>query len=541
MNHRHAPRRRGAAMLMVLVSMATAMTLVVGWLGSQDNSALVASNVTRAASARASAQCGLELAVALLQSEAPWQTAHQDGWILRAHPLGEGLVDLRLIDETTGLPPDETTNLVRIESTARTDTMVQTASALATVHPFDERSMADISGYAAFGSGSLSVSGSSRIQSWEGSGLGERALASLGSISFSGRTKRDLEHGELCLHVDDASSWGSDNAYSGAALPTILGPMGLDLVDLPSLPDPVDPEETDDTDDTERAWHGAGEGGSRHGRQGNRGWRSAGSTTDATSGTTIDAYETMTIEEDLDTDGDLYLGRNALLRIEGDATLFIAGDLTMEQGSTLELAAGSTLTVVIGGDVNIDRALIGGPQTNPPWWGLWKARNIDWIDPQRIRLVTAAGGDDASWSISNRSLVQAVIEAPTAEIDVDRATILGRLAGEHVSMRRGARLYFDHHATSGQGLKALTDVVDRLDLMDLHPGGLDQFAREEMISRLENLLDRPRGTTATSPIDGWWVHRPLPVDSTMIRCGGNVQRWEAAALASADVQGRDTP
>ncbi|HJN80821.1 MAG TPA: hypothetical protein QF455_08135, partial [Phycisphaerales bacterium] len=91
MTRRHTRCRRGAAMLMVLVAMATAMTLVVGWLASQDNSALVASNATRAASARASAQCGLELAVALLQSEAPWQTAHQDGWILQAYPLGEAV------------------------------------------------------------------------------------------------------------------------------------------------------------------------------------------------------------------------------------------------------------------------------------------------------------------------------------------------------------------------------------------------------------------------------------------------------------------
>jgi len=534
MNHRHATDHRGAAMLMVLVTMATAMTLVVGWLSAQDNSALVASNTTRAASARASAQCGLELAVALLQSEAPWQTAHQNGWILQAHPLGEGLVDLRLIDETTGLPPDETTHLVRIESTARTDSMVQTASALATVHPFDEGSMADLSGYAAFGSSSLSVSGSARIQSWNGSGIGGRALASLGSTSFSGRTKRDLEHGELCLHVDEASFWGSDNAYGASALPILLGPMGLELVDLPSLPVPIDAGETEDT---EQDWHRGNARGTRHGRTGRRAdWYS-----EHAADMTIDAYQSMTIEDGLQADGDLTLSRNAVLRIEGDATLSIAGDLIMDQDSRLELAPGSTLTMVIGGDVQIDRAVIGGPQDDPPRWGLWKANNIEWIDPERIRLVTAAGADDASWSITNRSLVQAVIEAPTADIDVNRATILGRLAAGHVSMRRGARLYFDHHAATGQGLKALTDVVDRLDLMDLRPGGLDQFAREEMIARLESLLDRPRGTTATAPVDGWWMHRPLPVESAMTRCGGDVQRWEEAAVSAADQQGWGTP
>ena len=55
MNHPRNSRRRGAALLMVLISMATAMTLVLGWLASQDNSTLVAANSSHAAAARASA------------------------------------------------------------------------------------------------------------------------------------------------------------------------------------------------------------------------------------------------------------------------------------------------------------------------------------------------------------------------------------------------------------------------------------------------------------------------------------------------------
>ncbi|MDP7188419.1 MAG: hypothetical protein QGI74_01025 [Phycisphaerales bacterium] len=539
MTRRHTRCRRGAAMLMVLVAMATAMTLVVGWLASQDNSALVASNATRAASARASAQCGLELAVALLQSEAPWQTAHQDGWILQAYPLGEAVVDLRLIDETTGLPPNETTNLVRIESTARTDAMVQSAKALATVHPFDNESMADLSGYAAFGSSSLAVSGTSRIRSWEGSGMGERVLASLGSTSFSGRTRRDLESSDVCLHVDDATTWGSAGDFRGTALPTILGPMGLGLVDLPSLPDPIDPGENDtETEDNRHGWRAGNNWSNGNNWLGNFGFNGGSG---GSSGTTISAYQAMNINDDLNADGDLHLDCNATLRVEGETTIFISGDLTMERDSAIELTDTATLTIVVGGDVDIDGAIIGGPQSNPPWWGIWKARHIDWIDPQRIRLVTAAGATPASWTISNCSLVQAVIEAPTAEIDLNRATILGRLAGEHISIQRGARLYFDHHAASDHGLKAVADVVDRLDLMDLRPDGLDQFGREEMISRLENLLDRPRGVAATAPIDGWWMHRPFPVESTMTRCGGDVTRWEDAVIASADTTGRVTP
>jgi hypothetical protein len=130
-------------------------------------------------------------------------------------------------------------------------------------------------------------------------------------------------------------------------------------------------------------------------------------------------------------------------------------------------------------------------------------------------------------------LVQGVIEAPMAKIKLDRSTVLGRIAGDEINIRRGARLYYDHRVKSGRGLQALTDMAERLDLMDLRPGGLDSFARVEMIERLGELLTRPHGTTITTPIDGWWMQRPMPVEMVMTRCGGDIDSWEANAIATA--------
>lgn len=539
------PHQRGAALLMVLVAMATAMTLVVGWLGSQDNSALIASNATRAASARATAQSGLEIAVAILQSEAPWQTSHQDGWILQGYELGTSTIDLRLIDEATGFPPDGSTTVVRIESTANTNSMVQTASALATIHPFDEDSMADISGYAVFGSGSISISGATRIKSWIGSGRGERILASLGETSFSGRAKRDLQSGDLALHIDDTSAWGSTHDFDSANLPTVLGPLGLDLVELPQLPARVDiPNNGDNSTGraAHRNWSSGLNGVADLDGFGNGGWHNSFGDDELT-GTVLEPFESMEVHEDFNAKGDLHLSRNAVLTVEGETAIFINGNFTMEPGSIIELSDTATLTIVVGGDMDIDRAVIGGPQSNPPWWGVWKAQHIDWIDPQRIRIVSAANASPADWAISNQSMVQAVLEAPTANIELDRSTVLGRVAGVDITIRRGARLFFDHQTTRGRGLKALTEVIDRMDLMNLHPGGVDPAGCDDMLARLSDLLDRPcdSDTPMFPPIDGWWMHRPFPVDSTMTRCGGDVTRWEQAAIASADAQGRFNP
>jgi len=498
--------RRGAAMLMVLIAMATAMTLMLGWLASMDNSALVAVNANRAASARATAQAALELASAVLESEAPWQTSHSDGWILQAHPMGGGTVDVRLMDDLTNVPPTQETTLVRIDATAWSDGMMQTASALASVHPFDEGSRGDLTGYTVFAADQLSISGNTRIHSWDGSGRGTRAMGSMGDISISGRAARDLRSGDLCLHTPVEIGFGGFDAGHQAALPTVLGVIGPDAVDLPAME--WDTDETDADDDEDRP------------------------------GLTIWPWDSLVIDGDLDVEGDLEIYRGGVLYVSADCTITIPGDLWMNRDSRIEVSPGATLTIVLAGDADINKAVIGGPQADAPRSSTWRQQHITWSNPEQVRIVSPQGAPAAEWNIDNKSLVQAVIETPTAEINIDRSTITGRLVGNSVAMKRGARLYYHHQARSGTGLAALTEVVDSLDLMDIHDGGLDQFGREVMIERLNNLLDRPDGTTMSTPTDGWWISRPFPVHTCLTRFGGDVDAWETAARAAADAEGR---
>jgi hypothetical protein len=348
-----------------------------------------------------------------------------------------------------------------------------------------------------FAANSLTIQGPSRVKSWNGSGRGARVLAAMGDTHFTGRTNRDLEDGELSLHV---SGNGSAGSTGDATLPIILGFYGLVGVDLP-------PSLNTSDEDEPVSMH-------------------------------IEPSHSIELSTDHDVTGNLHFDRNATLVIEANCTLSVAGNLNMEPGSAIEVAEGIEFTLVIGGDVELDRAVIGAPQDEAPRHGTWRQRQMAWTAPERIRLTTPAGGAWAEWDIGDRSLLQGVIEAPTAKIKLDRSTVLGRIAGHDIDIRRGARLYYDHRAQSGRGLEALTDMVQRLDLMDLRPGGLDTFARAEMIERLGDLLSRPHGTTITSPIDGWWMQRPVPVETIMTRCGGDIDSWEANAIATADGETR---
>jgi len=486
-------------MLMVLVATATGMTLAVGWLASQDNSSLMAANATNAASARATAQCGLELAVALLESEAPWQNAHDDGWIIRDHPIGSGSLDIRLVDTMTGLPPDAATTSVRIEASGRTDTMVQQATAVATVHPFDADSPGDLSGYALFAADRLRMTGGARVRSWGGNHGGQRIVASLGSVDVSGRAARDLRRGDVALHVAADDFADAPDSAAQAALPLVLGQVGPDAIDLPAafeLDGDHPPEDF-----------------------------------------VLGTWSTHTVEDPVLIVDDLHLRRNATLVIAQDCEIHVTGDLELDRNAAIAIDEGVQCTFIVEGDVELDGAVIGAPQDDSPRWGIWRPAHITRTNPERIRIVAPADSHSAEWSIDDGSLVQGVLEAPSADIEIDRSTVSGRVVADSIHLRRAARVYFDHDTPSGTGLAALTQVTHRHDLMDVHDGGLDGTARTEMLGRLIDLLSRAPDSSITAPVDGWWVHRPIPVDASMERMGGDVESWETAYMASVDADG----
>jgi len=96
-------------MLLVLISLATATILTMAYLSSRDNSAQIGANVADSTSARWAALSGVELGIAVLETESDWRTAHDNGVLLDDHPVGGGVVDLLVEDIETQAPPTEST------------------------------------------------------------------------------------------------------------------------------------------------------------------------------------------------------------------------------------------------------------------------------------------------------------------------------------------------------------------------------------------------------------------------------------------------
>ena len=127
----HAPMhaRRGLSMLLVLIALAMATIVTSAYLAARDNSAQVGANVTDAATARAAAASGVDIGVAILQTDTDWRSAHNTGTLIDGYTLEGADLTIELVDVLTGLPPDETSQYIEMTVYATVNGIEQSSTA----------------------------------------------------------------------------------------------------------------------------------------------------------------------------------------------------------------------------------------------------------------------------------------------------------------------------------------------------------------------------------------------------------------------------
>lgn len=110
-----ATRRRGVALLLVMISVLIAGVLAASFLASQATTTTIARNVEHHAEARGVAESGLSYAVAYLQATDDWRETLTPGQIFRGVSLPGGVANIRF-DDATGDFTDDTAEpaLVRV-------------------------------------------------------------------------------------------------------------------------------------------------------------------------------------------------------------------------------------------------------------------------------------------------------------------------------------------------------------------------------------------------------------------------------------------
>ncbi|MHC4997100.1 MAG: hypothetical protein ACYTGQ_18830, partial [Planctomycetota bacterium] len=127
---RHAPRQGGFALLLVLIAVGIAMTLALGFVGTQSTAVGVMSNIEDHTQARYIAESGLAMGAYYIESDANWRTDQTEGTWVTDQAYGGGTFTLRAADGNElggdGDLADDTSDQVFLTSVGRFGTATHT-------------------------------------------------------------------------------------------------------------------------------------------------------------------------------------------------------------------------------------------------------------------------------------------------------------------------------------------------------------------------------------------------------------------------------
>lgn len=483
MTHTPPTSRRGIALILVMVAVLVTGAMALAYFGSRSNSLALSANIDNASGARSVAQSGLDMTIAVLQTNADWRTAHVDGVLLSNFSMAGGSVTVDLLDGDTGEPPTVDTTSVDITVTGTVDSVAQVAQATATVYESDGEVDMDLSEFAVFAAGDVDIVGDASIARWTASPKGSLAMplriGTLEDRAAGVRLTTSNTVDAIVVMAPGASSMFAPNRSRAEPLRD-----AIPFPDPPPAPEHGKPLDLDRSSGARHRWARRFIGGD-------------------------DAGEQILLAGGAWEIDDLVLHGNRTLRIDGDVTLRVRGDVDLAN-ARIELGDDATLNMHVGGDLRATQSRIGDARD----------QRLGWMDPQRLRIWGHGSGD---WRIEGDSIIKGEIYAPRSSVRAaGTSTLCGRVAAEQVELRGASRLLYDP-MLAGDGY---TDTNSRLwdgdslhraldDLDDLDPVRLASI-RNTLASAAVGTVDAPGEVTP----------RPHDVVFTLTVYGADARHWE---------------
>lgn len=494
------PMRRGIALMLVMVAILVTGSMAVAYFGSRDNSIAISSNVEAAARARAVAESGLDLAVAILETDSDWRVQHVDGVILDSFAFLGGKITLKIIDTDTDLPPTESTNKVEITILSSVGGIAQTTKATATIFPNEEEFDVDYSEFALFSQSQLTIRDVASVQQWVASPLGTQQnpiqIGTLAANPMSVQINSWGQNSELELHtLSTSSSMVSSSVTSDRS-----------FSEHPPFPkSPTPPQNTSPLELP------VNKSNASHFSNWSQNFTSEFTNAFDNNFNTFNVYEGA---YEIDT---LRLSSDQPVVIHGDVTLTIKNTLTLNVAS-IELAKDATLTVHVGGDVLITSSYIGNEN-----------HSINsWSNPSRVQLF---GHNDTDWDLRGTTTIKGEIYAPESDLELTGlSTICGRIASEEITLRDESRLLYDQTLDNGGFADESSSLYDEDGTM---LDGLRQLAQLDPV--LISSLQQATFAANDDEYGSWqdWLssptQRPNEVIYTIVVYGVDARRWELLA------------
>lgn len=410
-----ANQRRGIALMLVMVAILVTGGMALAYFGSRDNSIAISSNIEASTRARAVAESGLDLAIAILETDSEWRTNHIDGVLLSDFAIGGGTITLTLMDTDTTLPPSESTMNVDVTVRASVNDLIQSAKANATITPNDESFDVDFSEFAIFAQSRIEISGAASLLYWSASPISfqEQSLL-IGTLATN----------PMSVIINSSSQQSAMELYTteGASSMVTTSPTNVQvLTDVPpyasSPPTPTSGlslfanEVDDDEDDTYN----------------NNSQQIQGVNFNASSGFHSEQFDIASGTYIVD---NLSLFPGETLAIHGDTTISITGDLVLRHAAIL-VDNGASLTIHIGGNVSVVTSYLGNENQSIQ----------SYMDPSNLQLF---GHNQTQWVFSGLTTIKGEVYAPLSKVEArGQTSICGRIAADEVTMRGAARLLYD--------------------------------------------------------------------------------------------------
>jgi hypothetical protein len=428
-------RRRGIAMLMVLVCLVTMAVMTAAYLSAHGNAGVIAQNATEAMATEIAARSAGDLAEAVLQADQDL-TPQQIKKMFQDYDLA----DLKITATATtfeGTDPSGEAEPLLITVEAKGGGRRHTFQKMANFKPaqdiainLDDMDWA-AGEFAIFGRGSISLKSASVVTRWASSPL-----------AGSGKTLKIGTNSEASGSIDLRSDSGITGGHaffrptaSATALIIDTAFATISRQDLPSLlpiiATPIDYSSWALSAFTVSGGELAGFDIPFSGDKKMEWFK-------ITSGSvlTMQGTSRLAIADD-------FLIDNATLRIDGHAQIFVFDNLTLDHGAAIELTEGSTLELFVADHIYVKESVIGfsreileaapGP-----------AADLPYADPRDIFI---AGGhtDSSHVTIDQGSIVRGCIYAQLDDVQIKGASALyGRVLGWYVTLDQGSYVHYDH-------------------------------------------------------------------------------------------------
>lgn len=516
-----ANQRRGIALMLVMVAILVTGGMALAYFGSRDNSIAISSNIEASTRARAVAESGLDLAIAILETDSDWRTNHIEGVLLSDFAIGGGTITLTLMDSDTTLPPSESTMKVDITVRAIVDELIQSANAIATITPNDESFDVDFSEFAIFAQSRIEIDGAASLLHWSASPLSfqEQSLL-IGTLAMN----------PMSVIINSNNQQTAMELYTTSGASSMVSTSSMvvqEFSEVPPFPnsppaptsefslfenefdeDDSDGNEDDDGDEVKDRDEDVVDY-NRHSLQNlevnfnsNSGFHTE----------QIDiAAGTYVIDN-------LSLLPGETLAIHGDVTISITGDLILRHAAIL-VDDDASLTIHVGGNVSVVTSYLGNVNQSIQ----------SYMDPSHLQLF---GHNQTQWVFSGLTTIKGEIYAPQSEVEARGKTIIcGRIAADEVTLSGAAQLLYDPSLDHG----GFADFESSLynDSGELHPelfqlATLDPFLINEIMLYVSMLNDGSENQYVND-----WLTNPTDrihdVIYALLVYGVDAREWESLA------------